>query len=79
MVYRLTDSGAVQQIGCIPCGGEQPRDLAIDPSGRWLLIANQDSDTITVFPIDPTTLLADAGAMQTYPCKTPTCISFSPS
>ncbi len=34
-----------------PCGGKTPRNFAIDPSGRWLLCANQDSGTLTLFSL----------------------------
>ena len=29
--------------------GETPRHFAFDPSGQWLISANQDSDSVTVF------------------------------
>lgn len=34
-------------------GGETPRNFIIDPSGRYLLAANQGSDSIVVFERDP--------------------------
>jgi 6-phosphogluconolactonase len=36
-----------------------PRDFTIDPSGVLLLVANQDTDTVVTFWIDP-----DAGTLQ---------------
>ena len=35
--------------------GKNPRDFAIDPSGHFLVVANQDSDSIYVYKIDPAT------------------------
>ncbi|HTD40433.1 MAG TPA: lactonase family protein [Mucilaginibacter sp.] len=35
--------------------GKNPRDFAIDPTGKFLLAANQDSDNILVFKIDEAT------------------------
>jgi 6-phosphogluconolactonase len=32
-----------------------PRHFAIDPTGRWLIAANQQSDTLAVFSIDQNT------------------------
>ena len=29
-----------------------PRPFAIDPSGRWLIAANQDSGTVVVFRLE---------------------------
>ena len=38
-----------------PCGGEVPRGMDFDPFGRWLVVANQNSETVTVFDIESTT------------------------
>jgi 6-phosphogluconolactonase len=32
--------------------GKTPRDFTLSPSGKWLIVANQDSDTMVVFEID---------------------------
>jgi 6-phosphogluconolactonase len=32
--------------------GETPRDFNIDPTGKWLLVANQESNSLVVFKID---------------------------
>ncbi len=39
----------------LPCGGDFPRGMGIDPSGRWLIIGNQKSATATVFGINKRT------------------------
>ncbi|HEV2320356.1 MAG TPA: lactonase family protein, partial [Verrucomicrobiae bacterium] len=39
----------------VPCGGDFPRGMGIDPSGRWLIVGNQNSRTITVFAINQRT------------------------
>jgi 6-phosphogluconolactonase len=42
------------------CGGKTPRNFTLDPSERWMLVANQDSNSISVFARDPATgLLSD--------------------
>ncbi len=42
------------------CGGKTPRHFALDPTERWMLVANQDSNVVSVFARDPATgLLAD--------------------
>ncbi|WP_290790086.1 lactonase family protein [Flavihumibacter sp. UBA7668] len=41
----------LRPVNTIHCKGETPRDISIDPSENWLLAANQDSNTITVFSI----------------------------
>jgi 6-phosphogluconolactonase len=47
-----SDSGEVSLVAHESTQGETPRNFAIDPSGNWLLAANQDSDTIVSFRRD---------------------------
>ncbi|MCY0386858.1 lactonase family protein [Robbsia sp. Bb-Pol-6] len=35
--------------------GKTPREFVIDPSGRWLILGNQDSDSAFIFRRDPAT------------------------
>lgn len=44
-------SGKLRQTGRCPSGGATPRDFAFSPDGRYLLVANQDADRLTVFPV----------------------------
>ncbi|HEY9011946.1 MAG TPA: lactonase family protein [Devosia sp.] len=58
-----------------PTGGEAPRDFALDPTGRWLIAANQNSDNLVVFPVDPKT--GDIGAAgQVFATGTPVSVLF---
>lgn len=41
--------------GTVPCGGNWPRDLAADPSGRRLYAANERSGDVTWFDVDQLT------------------------
>jgi 6-phosphogluconolactonase len=53
--------------------GIGPRDFTIDPSGTLLLVANQDTDTVVTFWIDPDSgKLAATGHVAKVP--TPVCI-----
>ncbi|MEA2525266.1 MAG: 6-phosphogluconolactonase, partial [Thermomicrobiales bacterium] len=45
-------SGEVTLVGHELTRGKTPRNFAIDPTGSWLLAANQDSDTIVTFRRD---------------------------
>jgi 6-phosphogluconolactonase len=57
------------------CGGKRPRHLALDPTDRWLLIANQDTNTISVFPRDRKTgRLSNTG--KDFPLDRPECLIF---
>jgi 6-phosphogluconolactonase len=44
--------GTLALIEHVPTNGKTPRHFAIDPGGRWLIAANQDSNTIVTFRID---------------------------
>ncbi|MFB3133349.1 MAG: lactonase family protein, partial [Rhodothermales bacterium] len=53
--------------------GKTPRNFAIDPTGGFLLAANQDTDTLVTFRIDgPTGALVPTGHVTDVP--TPVCI-----
>jgi 6-phosphogluconolactonase len=52
--FAVSPDGIVTMIGKTSCG-ERPRHLALDPADRWLLIANQDTDTIAIFCRDSKT------------------------
>jgi 6-phosphogluconolactonase len=57
------------------CGGQRPRHLALDPSDRWLLVANQDSDNIAIFERNSKTgKLANSG--KSFPLGKPMCLTF---
>ncbi|MBS1662776.1 MAG: lactonase family protein [Bacteroidetes bacterium] len=47
--------GTLKTIGYQPVFGKEPRNFMIDPTGGYLLVANQDSNTIIVFKIDAQT------------------------
>jgi 6-phosphogluconolactonase len=46
-------------LGHVSCGGRTPRGFTIDPSGRTLLVGNQDSGTIVEFALDSETGLPE--------------------
>ncbi len=37
------------------CGGKTPRNFTLDPTERWMLVANQDSNVVSVFARDAAT------------------------
>ena len=53
---RLFEFDPIQEslnyIASCPTGGRTPRDFSIDPTGKWLLLAHQDSDTISIFNVN---------------------------
>lgn len=52
-VFRVKTKGSkrgeLQKIGCIHTRGETPRHFQFDNSGQYLLVANQDTDSIAIF------------------------------
>ncbi|TAM07472.1 MAG: lactonase family protein [Paraburkholderia sp.] len=48
-------NGKLARIGRQSSLGKAPREFAIDPTGRWLIVGNQGSDTAYVFRRDPQT------------------------
>ena len=47
------ETGELSLVEHESTAGESPRNFRIDPSGRFLLAANQNSDNVVVFRIDP--------------------------
>jgi len=67
--------GTLTSIADVPSGGKTPRNFAIDPTGRYLIVANEDSNNVVTFSIDPTSgKLHPTGNVVTLP--SPVCIAF---
>jgi 6-phosphogluconolactonase len=55
-------TGALTPMDRSNCGGKIPRNFVLDPTERWMLVANQDSNFISVFARNPVTgVLAEEG------------------
>jgi len=48
-------TGRLKLLQNLPAGGKVPRGLGIDPTGRWLLVGNQNTHNVVEFSIDPQT------------------------
>jgi 6-phosphogluconolactonase len=69
-------TGALTPIGRTSCGGKTPRNFGLDPTERWMLVANQDSDNVSVFARNPVTgVLANEG--KSFQVPAPMCILFA--
>lgn len=53
-------SGKLKRVGRQASLGKSPREFAIDPTGQWLIVGNQNSDTAYVFRRDQETGLLEA-------------------
>jgi 6-phosphogluconolactonase len=64
-------------IASYPTGGLTPREFTIDPTGKWLLVAHQDSDTIAIFNVN-----SYNGTLSLFNTveniKSPVCLSWLP-
>jgi 6-phosphogluconolactonase len=47
--------GRLTMLGRGSCGGNIPRHLTLDPTERWLLVANEETDNISIFSRNPAT------------------------
>jgi 6-phosphogluconolactonase len=72
---RDAASGILTLTGCVPSGGKTPRDFSIDPSGNFLLVCNQESNTIVVFRINRPA--GDLIKLFEHPVPAPACVIFS--
>ncbi len=68
-------TGALTPMKRSNCGGKIPRNFTLDPTERWMLVANQDSNLLSVFARNPETgELANEG--KSFAAATPMCILF---
>lgn len=78
-VYRTRgDGGSLEVIQVQPVRGAFPRNINLDPTGKWLLAAGADSNTVSVHAVDPANgrLTYQRGAIINVP--SPICILFGP-
>ena len=50
-VFKVLGEGRIKRIQTIPARVEIPRNIGVDPEGRWLLVAGQKSGNVPVFQI----------------------------
>lgn len=50
--FAVRRDGALTPCGHFPAGGRGPRCFCLSPDGRWLAVANQQSDAVALLPRD---------------------------
>ena len=66
-------NGKLTMLARGSCGGKIPRHLTLDPTEKWVLVANEQSDRISVFARDEKTgKLAETG--KDFPIAKPQCL-----
>lgn len=77
-LFAIDAQGKLTPRGHTSTQGETPRNFAIDPSGRFLLAANQKTGTVVVFRINQQTgELTPTGSTIDVPA--PVCVRFLPT
>lgn len=67
------ENGLLRRTGFTPTG-PHPRNFAITPDGRWILVACRDSDSIEVYSRDTTS--GELTRVNEIAVSKPTCIAF---
>ena len=75
VIFAIDKNGKLDYAGRQPVQGKGPRNFAIDPSGNFLLVANQDTNEIIIFNRDNKTglLTPTGGKIQ---ISKPVCLKF---
>ena len=75
--FAIEADGRLSRLTISSCGGNWPRNFTLAPGGRFMLVANEHSDEISVLPIlvgEEELGSAKVGAMVTRP----SCLQFLP-
>jgi 6-phosphogluconolactonase len=74
-VFAVEPGGQLKPVGQTPTQGRVPRNFGIDPTGRWLAAAHQNTHNVVMFSFD-----AKTGALkptgQTLKVQAPVCARF---
>lgn len=74
-IFKIGQNGWLQWVGSQPTLGLAPRNFAIDPTGKFLLAANQNSNEVVVFKRNiQTGKLTDTG--KRIAVSKPVCLKF---
>jgi 6-phosphogluconolactonase len=75
VIYGVDETnGMLHLLAHASTYGKSPRSFVLDPAGKWLLAANQDSDNITVFQVN-----RETGSLERFDSlaiPTPVCVKF---
>ena len=76
IAHSINGFGKLKYESWFSIKGKTPRDFGIDPTGHWLLVANQDTDSIAPFRLDVESGLPVGEAAPLFDCGTPVNIQF---
>ncbi|MDR2887217.1 MAG: lactonase family protein [Bacteroidales bacterium] len=84
VTYKVGANGMLSVVGYTSCGGNWPRNFTIDPSGKYLLVGNQNArpqpdlqnqENVALFEIDKNTGMPVVPG-KIYDIKAPACLKF---
>jgi 6-phosphogluconolactonase len=74
-VFAIDTKGKLELRANVSTQGKMPRNFGIDPTGEFVVVANQSTDNLVVFRIDPRTgVLTPTG--QNLEVGAPVCVRF---
>lgn len=75
VTFAVQPDGTLKLAGHTSCGGDWPRNFTIDPSGEFLLVGNQKSDSVAVFRLNKANGLPEEPAKK-FRVTAPGCLKF---
>ncbi len=75
VVFSIGEDGTLTTVGRQSTFGNAPRDFVIDPSGTFLLAANQNTSNVITFRINQQTGMLEETGIETE-IPTPVCLKF---
>ncbi|HYH64374.1 MAG TPA: lactonase family protein [Urbifossiella sp.] len=76
-VFKVNDDRKLTAAGHVTGDIKTPRNFAVDPTGKWMLVASQDGGKVGVWEIDATTG-AGKETGSTTAVSRPVCVKFVP-
>lgn len=58
-------TGALTEVNAEPTGGAGPAHVSLDPTGKWVMVANYTGGNMSILPIDATGMLGPAADTKT--------------
>jgi 6-phosphogluconolactonase len=77
-VFAAQPDGRLARVAMPSCGGNWPRNFALAPSGRFVLVANEHSDNLAVLPVEIGGAELGAASANASISK-PSCVQFVPT
>lgn len=54
-IFKVTESFTTSVVDIVPSHGKHPRDFNISPDGKYLLLANMETDNLALYSVDQET------------------------